>query len=288
MSDMHITLWGTRGSIPVFGSDFMRHGGSTTCIEIEFDSPSEGTPERVVIDLGTGCVGLGRERDNWSNTLVLQTHLHWDHIQGFPFFAPLFRPDAKFEFWSVDRDQKTMREVLAEQMTAPTFPVPIDILPADLTFKSLKQKGSQTIGELTIMWDEVWHPSGSTMWRLEYRGSSFVFTGDVELRQGSFDTVKHMACDADVLLMDAQYFPEEYATREGWGHSTPLDALDVADQANVGHLILTHHDPSHTDDRLAQKLRLARRLAPAGLTVDLAFDRMTLTLGTEEAVPYAS
>lgn len=288
MSDMHITLWGTRGSIPVFGSDFMRHGGSTTCIEVEFDSPADGTPERVVIDFGTGCVGLGRERDNWSNTLVLQTHLHWDHIQGFPFFAPLFRPDAKFEFWSVDRDQKTMREVLAEQMTAPTFPVPIEILPADLTFNSLEKRGSKTIGELTITWDEVWHPSGSTMWRLDYRGSSFVFTGDVELRNGSFETVKRMAKDADVLLMDAQYFPEEYATRQGWGHSTPLDALDVANQAEVAHLILTHHDPSHTDDRLADKLRLARRLAPAGLTVDLAFDRMTLALGTEEAVPYAS
>ena len=283
-----ITLWGTRGSIPVFGTDFMRHGGSTTCIEVELLDATGATPKRVVLDMGTGCVGLGRARSDWDKTLVLQTHLHWDHIQGFPFFAPLFNPAASFDFWSVRRDDKSLRDVLAGQMTAPTFPVPIDILPSALSFKDVQTKGSATLGELQITWDEVWHPSGSTAWRLDYRGSSFVFTGDCEVQQGCVQTIIDLAQGADVMVMDAQYFPEEYNTRQGWGHSTPLDAINVASQASCGRLVLTHHDPSHTDRRLGEKLALARQASPAELTVDLAYDGQEIELSACLPIKFAS
>ena len=287
---MRVTLWGTRGSIPVWGSRFMRHGGATTCVEIELQDARAGTPDRIIIDCGTGLAELGRKRQgDWSNVLMLQTHLHWDHIQGFPFFGPIFNPKANLSFLAVDRDGRTFENVLSDQMRAPTFPVTLDIAPANLNFQSIPREGEMTLGELKLTWTEVWHPSGSTAWRLEYRGASFVFTGDVETQQGSHDALVSLAEGADVLMMDSQYFPDEYQAKVGWGHSTPLDAVGVARDAEVGRLLLTHHDPLHDDTRLDIKLKLARR-ASGHLLVENAYDGMELDLqGTqEEALAIAS
>lgn len=274
---MNITLWGTRGSVPVSGASFVRHGGCTTCLTIDVDAP--GTP-RVVIDAGTGLAEAGKSGGRWGKTLLLQTHLHWDHVQGFPFFGPLFDPAACFDLWAAPRDGETLRGVLDRQMSRPTFPVGLDILPARLTFEDLAPTGSRTAGELQVCWAEMWHPSGSTAFRIRHDGGSVVFSGDVEVQQGCRDALVELARGVDVLIMDAQYFPAEYATRRGWGHSTPADAVSVALDAGVSRLVLTHHDPSHDDARLEQKLQLARELARGtGLTVDNAFDRMTIRLG---------
>ena len=276
---MKITLWGTRGSVPVSGPEFMRHGGSTTCLSIDVESEDPGTPSRIVIDCGTGIADLGRSAPAWQDTLVLQTHLHWDHVQGFPFFGALFDPAASFRFHCVDRDGETLRDVLDGQMSRPTFPVGLDVLPSNLVFESVAQRGDRTLGSVTIAWTEVDHPSGSSAYRITADGATFVFTGDVEAQCGCGDALIDFARGADVLVMDAQYFPEEYATRRFWGHSTPIDAVDVASAAGVRRLILTHHDPSHDDARLEAKLLIARRHAPAHLIVDNAFDRMTVQLG---------
>ena len=278
---MRITLWGTRGSVPVSGAPFVRHGGSTTCLSIDFD---DTTAPRIVIDAGTGLAELGRAGGPWSNTLVLQTHLHWDHVQGFPFFGALFDPSANFDFWAVERDGETLRQVLDRQMSRPTFPVGLDILPSNLEFESIPLNGRRHRGAVDISWTELWHPSGSTGYRIEHDGCTFVFTGDVEAQQGCHDQLVELARGADVLVMDAQYFPDEYAGKEGWGHSTPADAVDVALAAGVARLVLTHHDPSHDDARLAQKLKLARSLAKGtGLLVDNAFDGMSIELSERGA-----
>jgi phosphoribosyl 1,2-cyclic phosphodiesterase len=289
---MNITLWGTRGSVPVSGPRFMRHGGSTTCLSIDVTEASATTPRRVVIDCGTGLAELGkRAASDWRDVLMLQTHLHWDHVQGFPFFGPLFDPTASFRFLSVDRDGETLRQVLDAQMSKPTFPVGLDVLPSSLTFDTIAPIGDEQLGELQLRWAEMSHPSGSTAWRLDHRDASFVFSGDVEIGQPagpSRQALIELARDADVLVMDAQYFPDEYENRVGWGHSTPLDAVGTAIDAGVQHLILTHHDPSHDDDRLEAKLALAReRARGTGLTVDNAYDGMTLALGRPTAAAAA-
>lgn len=279
---MNITLWGTRGSVPVSGSTFVRHGGSTTCIEVHAGD------RRIVVDCGTGLASLGRSGGVWTDTLVLQTHLHWDHVQGFPFFGPLFDPAASFEFWSVDRDGETLHDVLARQMSRPTFPVGLDVLPSTLDFRTIGESGIANLDDVTIRWEEMWHPSGSTAYRIEHGGHAFVFTGDVEAQQGSADDIVALAHDADVLVMDAQYFPDEYTTRVGWGHSTPTDAVEIALRAGASRLVMTHHDPAHDDVRLQDKLDLARGAAKGtSLVVDNAYDQMTIELGRSDSLAAA-
>lgn len=272
--------WGTRGSVPVSGAAYARHGGATTCFELQLTSPDPNTPERVIIDCGTGMAHLGRAHAaDCKSALILQTHMHWDHIQGFPFFAPLFMPDASFDFWGVEREGQGLREVLDGQMSGPMFPVGMDILASRLRFDSLPEEGSLRRGELEIAWTELIHPSGSTGYRFNIGGLALVFTGDVEVQQGCAEKLAGFAQGADVLIMDAQYFPEEYPYRVGFGHSTPIDAIEVALAAGVKHLIMTHHDPGHDDARLEQKLELARAYADGRLLVSNAYDGLEFDLG---------
>lgn len=285
---MDVTIWGSRGSVPVSGAGFARHGGATTCVEVALHHEDEAArgvaPPRVILDCGTGLAELGKR---WGErpyeALMLQTHMHWDHIQGFPFFGPLFMPGARFDLWATPREGRSWREVLDGQMARPTFPVGLDIIPARLGFRDLPAQGRVNLDGLGVSWAEVWHPSGSTAFRLDWRGRSVVFTGDVEVAQGSFDALVELAQGADLLIMDAQYFPDEYPKRRGFGHSTPLDAVRVAQAAGVSRLCLTHHDPTHDDARLDQKLALARAHAPRGLLVDNAYDGLVVRLEGQPA-----
>lgn len=286
---MNVTLWGTRGSIPVWGAKHMRHGGATTCVEIVLEDADADTPSRVVIDLGTGAAELGRARKaDWDDTLFLQTHMHWDHIQGFPFLGALFEPSSRLRFMSVDRDGQSLSDVLGQQMRPPTFPIGLEMAPATLEFESVFRTGTREVGDLKLSWDEMWHPSGSTAWRLDYRGASIVFSGDVELRKGGGPQLLDLAAGADLLIADAQYFESEYQSRIGWGHSTPKDAVEVALEAGVERLVLTHHDPVHDDAALDQKQAEARRHAQGRLQVDNAFDSMTIHLAPSSRLDLAS
>jgi phosphoribosyl 1,2-cyclic phosphodiesterase len=245
METMTVTCWGTRGSIPVSGPQFVRHGGATTCVEVTCGA------QRFIIDCGSGLAELGRTRGfALKDAIILQTHMHWDHVQGFPFFTPLFNKDARFELWAVDRGDKPLEQILREQMTAPTFPISLDMIPAALDFV-----------------------------RIDFNGASVMFTGDAEVQLGGREALLELARGVDVLIMDAQYMPHEYEARRGWGHSTPLDAVSLARDANVAHLLLTHHDPAHDDLRLADKLTLAREAAGGHLVVDNAYDRLCLQPG---------
>jgi len=284
---LNVTFWGVRGSVPVSGAEFARYGGATTCLEISIDGAGDGTPDRVIIDCGTGVTELGKRwGDRAPRALILQTHFHWDHIQGFPFFAPLFNPRGEFALWSVEREGCGLRDVLVSQMTRPTFPIGIDILPAALTFDALPPQGARQLGDLTVRWAEVHHPSGCTAFRLDHRGASVVFSGDVEVQQGGRDALVTLARGADLLVMDAQYLPEEYPHRRGFGHSTPQDAVDVARAAGVRHLVMTHHDPTHTDDVLDRKLASARRIAGATLTVHNAREQGLATVEPGATSPF--
>lgn len=274
METMTVTCWGTRGSIPVSGPQFVRHGGATTCVEVMCGA------QRFIIDCGSGLAELGRTRGfGLKDAIILQTHMHWDHVQGFPFFTPLFNKDARFELWAVDRGDKPLEQILREQMTAPTFPISLDMIPAALDFVRVAQAGDVEVGGARVRWVEGHHPGGVTAWRIDFNGSSVMFTGDAEVQLGGREALLELARGVDVLIMDAQYMPHEYETRRGWGHSTPLDAVSLARDAGVAHLLLTHHDPAHDDLRLADKLTLAREAAGGHLVVDNAYDRLCLQPG---------
>lgn len=278
---IEMTIWGSRGSIPVSGAQFHRHGGSTTCLEFSFPDAEGDTPERVLIDCGTGLTELGKDwGQRTPNALILQTHVHWDHIQGFPFFRPLFNPKGVFELWAVPRDGVLFQQVLSQQMSRPAFPVGLDILPSSLTFKDLPESGESKLGELQLSWSDMWHPSGSSAYRIDYKGASAVFSGDVEIQQDEAcrQRLLDLCKDANVLIMDAQYMPSEYPSRRGFGHSTPEDAINLALEAGVQHLLLTHHDPGHDDQMLDQKLAHAREVADGRILVDNAHDKLTLKI----------
>ncbi|QDG51575.1 hypothetical protein FIV42_12705 [Persicimonas caeni] len=142
---LRVRFWGTRGSIPVSGERYLEHGGATTCLEV-VDEATEG---RIIIDCGSGMAALGRELSAVAvDALVLQTHFHWDHMQGFPFFSPVYRPDTRLEMWAARHDDTGFEEVLDTQMTQPSFPVGLDALPCALSFRELPQEGSATYRNL--------------------------------------------------------------------------------------------------------------------------------------------
>lgn len=280
---LKVICWGSRGSIPVNGPQFARHGGSTTCLELRPQRSGDDTPPRIIIDCGTGLASLGHQGEApCREALVLQTHVHWDHIQGFPFFGPLFDGGARFELWSVDREHRSLQDVLGDQMKGPCFPVRLADLPADLSFGRLSPAGRREVGEVQIRWAEMCHPSGSTAFRVDYRSVSAVFSGDVEVRMGGRDELIELSDGADLLIMDAQYFDEEYDQRRGFGHSTPEDAVEVALEAGVKRLWLTHHDPTHGDRRLDEKLAIARgharQLGASELRIENARDGLEIGL----------
>jgi phosphoribosyl 1,2-cyclic phosphodiesterase len=283
---IRVTTWGSRGSIPVSGERYARYGGATTCLELELEGAHGATPRRIVIDCGTGLVELARR---WGarapEALILQTHMHWDHLQGFPFFAPLYRREARFELWAAERDRKSLPEVLDEYMRRPTFPIGLDAIPAALNWKTILPAGREALGELTIRWCDVTHPSGCTAYRFDYRGASLVFTGDVEVQLGSRDRLIELARGAEVLIMDAQDLPTRY--RRGFGHSTSTDAVEVASKAGARRLLLTHHDPSHDDAALDAKVALAREAAPGALRVEAARDGLEVAIGAPAPTPAA-
>lgn len=281
MTQLHVTFWGTRGSIPVSGPAFARHGGATTCVSLQIEGGDAHTPSHVILDGGTGLADMGRTAPP-QDALIFQTHMHWDHVQGYPFFTPFFVPDDQFLLHAVPREGRTLREVLDEQMQLPNFPIRLDQMPADLRFMDLHTRASLSYGQLSTRWTEVAHPSGSTAYRFDLGDRSVVFTGDVEVQEGSFDDLVELSQGADILIMDAQYTPEEYESRRGWGHSTPHDAVDVAVAAGVRRLLLTHHDPSHDDAQLSRKLDMAREHAAGRVLVDNAYDRLTIALQTTD------
>lgn len=276
---IRVTTWGTRGSIPVSGQEHSRYGGNTTCLEIELLGATAPTPERLLIDCGSGLSQLGREwGDRPPRALVLQTHMHWDHIQGFPFFGPLYHPQADFQFWATKRDGWEFPQALRHQMIAPCFPITLDIFGDAPSFHTIAPIGSRTLGEATLTWTDLHHPSGSTAWRVDYRGTSFVFSGDVEVQLGTRDRLLELTKGADLLLMDSQYLAVDYPPRVGFGHSTPEDGLSIAEEAGIGYLLLTHHDPTHDDDKLDKKASDLQQKVNTGLHLGNARDRKSFTI----------
>lgn len=277
---LKLTLWGTRGSTPVSGPAFQRYGGATTCLELVPLNGSPNTPSRLLIDCGSGLGNLARRTsDPFDDTVVLQTHFHWDHIQGFPLFSPLFSPTSHLRLFGVRRDGKSLRDVLTSQMARPLFPVQLSDLPATLEFEDLAESGRLRMGDLEIQWTELCHPSGSTGYRITCGEATVAFSGDTEVQMDRRRELVDLARGADLLIMDAQYFPDDYPSRRGFGHSTPLDAVEVARQAGVRRLLLTHHDPAHDDDALDRKLALARNAAGEDLEVDNGRDGLGVQIG---------
>lgn len=252
---LKLRLLGVRGSIPTPDRQNLGYGGNTSCVEIR--TPDGGL---FIIDAGSGIRTLGPELAHSldkQHVHLFFSHFHWDHIQGLPFFGPLYDPARPITLYS-SKYSAPLRETLAGQMIAPYFPVKFDYVASGLKFVDLTSE-THHFGELTITPFEMNHPQGAGGYRIEHQGAVIVYATDREHGDARLDRVlRDYAQDADILIHDAQYTPEEYQKFKGWGHSTWVEALSVARDANVEQVILVHHDPSHDDGKVTEIVECAR------------------------------
>ena len=274
---MRVRFWGTRGSIATPGAGTLRYGGNTSCVEVLTDSG-----RRIVLDCGTGARALGAKLMGHAPKPVRATlllgHTHWDHIQGFPFFAPLFVPGNEFIIGAPTGVGHSLAGVLSGQMEFTYFPVALDQLPARIEFKDLTE-GTYDFDGVKVTTQFLNHPAMSLAYRIEADDAIVVYACDHEpfattlwrtgARPGLIESIVHggdrrhalFMRHADLLIHDAQYTPQEYPAKKNWGHSTYEYAVELASAADVRQLALTHHDPTHDDEFMRNLEHSAQQLA---------------------------
>jgi phosphoribosyl 1,2-cyclic phosphodiesterase len=265
MSELIVRFWGTRGSIPTPGSQTRKYGGNTTCLELRYDDTL------LVFDAGSGIRPLGNSwgKEFGAQTItahLLFTHAHWDHIQGFPFFTPAYRQGNTFTIWGEDRQDGGVRELLSAQMQGPYFPVPFAAMQAQMTFE--RTTPFFEIGPISIRTIALPHPGGCLGYRLEVGRSVFILATDCELDKIALNqdsvlqdhnTPRHYDPEflaffrgANMLVIDAQYTDAEYQQKRGWGHNSLATVVDFYQQTQPDVLVLCHHDPESTDDKVSR------------------------------------
>ena len=254
---MTVKCWGCRGSVPVFGDQFRRYGGGTTCYSIEVDADHQ-----LLVDCGTGALDMPNS-DKAHTFSVLITHMHWDHTLALPFFRPLYEADHHFDFYGREVEGLTIEEAIDHVMQPPWFPIHFVDTPASKAYHNVADEPFE-VGDITVTTARLSHPSGVTAYRLDRDGSSIVIATDSEHGDPESDRkLLELAEGADVLVYDAQYLPEEYvAGKIGWGHSTWRDGVDAARSAGVSRLVITSHDWARSDDEVDAIVELARAEFP--------------------------
>ena len=244
---IRLRFWGVRGSTPTPQLENLRYGGNTSCLELRLpDQPP------VIFDAGSGLRNLGaallKEANGASLDLkVFLTHFHWDHIQGIPFFAPLYGPANRVAFHS-HSENGSIEEILQGQMARPYYPIEMSSVAARREFADLVSR-PVTFSGVTVRPFPLNHPQGAVGYRIEYGKTAIVYATDLEHGHPQLDAVlRDYAANADLLIYDAQYTPEEYETHRHWGHSTWLEAIRTARDARVKRVLLFHHDPAHDDE----------------------------------------
>ncbi|HTI63278.1 MAG TPA: MBL fold metallo-hydrolase [Gemmatimonadaceae bacterium] len=283
---LHLRFWGTRGSVPTPGARTVRYGGNTPCVEVR-----TATGWLIILDAGTGIRELGRAlmstatADGIAADIFL-THAHWDHIQGIPFFAPIFERGNHFTIWGSDSLQTSVDRVIRDQMSPVVFPVAFDKLGALIDFREIAEESLAGSGyEVAAI--RVQHPGGALGYRFTDAAapdSSFVYISDNELAAGDGpwrSRLVEFVRGAKVLIHDATYTAEEYDQHRGWGHSTCDEAVALALDAGVGELVLFHHKPERADDEIDVCTDACRELAARSgraLRITAAAEGMTLVV----------
>jgi len=277
---MVVTFHGVRGSTPCHGDEIVRYGGNTSCVSIDIPGHSP-----ILFDLGTGLryFGASRAVDEPFVGTCLLSHLHWDHIQGLPFFKPLLRDGADVAIYAPVQDEGvTVEQVFADTIRPPLFPIHFAMFPGMVDFHEVGDQEFQ-IGEARVMSRLIPHVGNTLGYRIEWKGRSVAYLSDHQMPpDGSFSAppgVFDLCHGADLLIHDAQYTPEEFATKSDWGHCTPEFAVWLAEKSEVKQLALFHHDPAHDDDTLDEILAPVISCGQAGgVRVFAARERTSVTL----------
>jgi phosphoribosyl 1,2-cyclic phosphodiesterase len=276
-----LSFWGVRGSTPTVDPATWRYGGNTPCLEL---SAPDGT--QFILDCGTGLRMLG---SRWGmpngggnpETHIFVTHYHWDHIQGIPFFSPLYAENNEFHFYSfrskfLGRD--SLKQVFEAQMALPYFPVDMSAMNAKRKFKEVEGGDTFNIRENKITAKWLNHPQGCLGFRIETPAGTVVYATDNEPGDPKLDeNLRELAAGADILINDAQFTPDQLkTTRKGWGHSSWKEGVKLAREVGAKTLVLFHHDPDSTDRMVDSILRQAREEFDS---VFAASEGMVITLG---------
>ena len=302
-NEMKIKFWGVRGSYPTPGADTVKFGGNTSSVEIQAGDRT------IILDAGTGIIPLGRglaSTKRANELLLLFSHLHHDHTQGFPFFVPAYMPNAKLHIYGPDGTHESMQNVLERNQSSETFPLGLRDMASSKDIQAVRE--SQV-----IVWDEAGvrvaesvvglsdeavvirihksyaHPGGVFVYRISWRGKSVVYATDTEGYVGTDKRLVKFAKDADVLIHDAQYSDEHYwgqldgsPSTQGFGHSTVTMASEVAASARTGKLVLFHHDPAYTDGMVADMEKTAKKLFANSVA---AYEGLEITLHSPSPLP---
>jgi phosphoribosyl 1,2-cyclic phosphodiesterase len=262
---MRVKFWGVRGSTPTPQAENLRYGGNTSCVEVRVGE------QLYIFDCGTGFRVLGQQlQDEFGeknlplSAHVFVSHFHWDHIQGIPFFRPLYeRADSQFLFHCSSRI-RSLKQVMDEQMASPYFPVDLSQMQAQQKFYDIDSGRLNLEPGVQIQTSWLNHPQGCMGFRMETKDGVLVYATDNEPGDAAFDkSVRKLAEGADVLIYDAQYLPEEYAAeKRGWGHSHWREAVNVVMESGAKELVLFHHDPDHTDVVIDKIVHDARNYYP--------------------------
>jgi ribonuclease BN (tRNA processing enzyme) len=299
---MLVTFWGVRGSYPIARRDNIRYGGNSTCIEVQ--SPGE---DPLIVDGGSGIRVLGHALlrgvfgSGGGRASILIGHTHWDHILGYPFFGPFYQRGNRFTFYSAGQAEADLPLILEGQHQELHFPVPFEELRAEMAFERIQPGETFQAGGFTVRSVQLNHPGMTLGYRVEIGGAAVViFTdtariGAVQQGAGMKERVEDeglaafrerfrrdlvdLVDGADLLVHDSHFLEEEIVGKEHWGHSTALDALELAREAGVRHLMLFHHAPEHSDAVVDHKLACARKAAQGtGVQVSAASEGMAVEI----------
>jgi len=302
MSNAYIRFWGVRGSHAAPFPTHLNVGGNTSCVEIRQDN------HIVICDAGTGIIPFGHEilgQKDIRELMIILTHYHWDHVCGLPFFVPAFHPEWKVSFFGPGNDRGEIKKHVAAQMRAPYFPVGTESWLAKIDYLAPHDHGLSH-GPISIKYNNVHHPGATYGYRITVQGKNVIYISDNECKfieksvnkrsqelneeeqtlyndmikeehQEELELIK----GADILIHDAQYTPEDYAKKHGWGHSCYIDTINMSIEAGVKELYLYHHDPTYDDRAIGnihenaekiikeQKSSMKCHVAREGLRVDL-------------------
>jgi len=253
-----LEFWGIRGTAPVSGKNKSAYGGRTICSCMRI-----GPDEIVILDAGTGILELGHNLSSGKNgnplkIHLLLTHFHLDHIMGLPFFNPLYSQETQITFYSPISTQET-ENILQNLMKGRLFPVEFAETPAAKTFKQLPKDG-YVIGDVGISWCNLQHPQGSVAYRIDQDQQSIVMATDTEHPENGIDKELAKLCQgADILVYDAMYTPEDYPNYKGWGHSTWSAGTELAKEAGIKSLYLSHLNPAYKDGQITFILKRAQQ-----------------------------
>ncbi len=266
---MEVKFWGTRGSVPVPGKDTIKYGGNTPCVEIRSSSGNE-----IILDAGTGIRALGNyivENKSENSLDILLSHYHWDHIQGIPFFVPIYQEGRNITFYGLPGIEKSIKKVISSQMQGDYFPIKIDDVAANLNFEQLKPSESFKLDGVNVDTYNVYHPSPTLTFKLSENKGCVVYMTDNELdvegENGSNLMKKieeknkkliEFCYGCDYLIHDMMFDENLMKQKYGWGHSSNKSLASFAIMAKVKNLIFFHYNPEYNDEKIDSILKETR------------------------------